>query len=253
MAQYRATFECQPCPQVQCPSTRTWTTPLNLFVIIPVMNEHDTLVELAQKIRSNTPDHHLRILFINDGSTDGSKEILDELNTEFDDIDVLHFAKNQGKSAALSEGFARAEGDAVITMDSDLQDDPTEIPKFLDALNQGYDLVTGWKVVRHDPWHKTLPSKIYNTFVCRLFGIHLHDINCGFKAMTLEVAKSLELKHDYHRLIPVLANLKGFSITEIEVHHHPRRYGKSKYGIARFWHGLRDIGRVWRDKNKLSH
>ncbi len=135
-------------------------------------------------------------------------------------------------------------------MDSDLQDDPAEIPRFIEALQQDHDLVTGWKVIRHDPWHKTFPSKVYNTFVCKLFGISLHDINCGYKAMTPEVAKSLNLKHDYHRLIPVLAKLAGHTITEIQVKHHPRRYGKSKYGLARIWHGLRDTFRVWRDKRK---
>jgi dolichol-phosphate mannosyltransferase len=214
------------------------------------MNERETLRELTRRILANAPDHTVKILFINDGSTDGSDETLDELDAEYDEIEILHFPENRGKSAALAEGFARAQGDIVFTMDSDLQDDPAEIPRFLEALAQGSDLVTGWKVIRHDPWHKTIPSKIYNGFVCRLFGLDLHDVNCGFKAMNLQVAKSLELKHDFHRLIPVLAKQKGFTITEIEVQHHPRQYGKSKYGLARFWHGLRDVFRVWRDKNK---
>lgn len=223
---------------------------MNLFFIIPVMNERETLRDLARGILANTTDHTPRILFINDGSTDGSDNTLDEIAAECSQVEVLHFPQNRGKSAALAEGFARAQGDIVFTMDSDLQDDPAEIPRFLEALAQGADLVTGWKIVRHDPWHKTIPSKVYNRFVCRLFGLDLHDINCGFKAMTLEVAKSLHLKHDYHRLIPVLAKQNNFTITEIEVRHHPRRYGKSKYGLARFWHGLRDTFRVWRDKNK---
>ncbi|MFP6596368.1 MAG: glycosyltransferase family 2 protein [Candidatus Hydrogenedentota bacterium] len=223
---------------------------MNLYFIIPVMNERETLRELTEGILANVADHTPRILFINDGSTDGSNKTLDEIAAEFDQVEIFHFRENRGKSAALAEGFARAEGDTVFTMDSDLQDEPAEIPRFLEALSRGNDLVTGWKVVRHDPWHKTLPSKVYNGFVCKLFGISIHDVNCGFKAMTLEVAESLELKHDYHRLIPVLAKLKGFTIAEIEVQHHARRYGQSKYGLARFWHGLRDVFRVWRDKNK---
>lgn len=214
------------------------------------MNERETLRDLAEGILANTADHTVRIFFINDGSTDGSEAVLDELAVKYECVEVLDFPVNRGKSAALAEGFARAEGDVVFTMDSDLQDDPAEIPRFLEALAKGSDLVTGWKVVRHDPWHKTLPSKVYNGFVCWLFDIQLHDINCGFKAMTLDVAKSLQLKHDYHRLIPVLAKLQGFRIAEIEVQHHARRYGQSKYGIARIWHGLRDVFRVWRDRRK---
>ncbi len=214
------------------------------------MNERETLRALTEGILANTRDHVTQILFINDGSTDGSDTELIELSAEFDEVEVLHFPENRGKSAALAEGFARAEGDIVFTMDSDLQDDPAEIPRFIEALDQGNDLVTGWKVVRHDPWHKTMPSKVYNGFVCWLFNIDLHDVNCGFKAMKTEVAKSITLKHDYHRLIPVIAKLKGYRIAEIEVEHHARRYGRSKYGLARIWHGLRDTFRVWRDRGK---
>lgn len=222
---------------------------MKLYFIIPVMNERDTLRELTEGILANTDDHDVTILYINDGSTDGSDVTLAEIDADFTEVVVHHFEQNQGKSAALQYGFGEATGDIVFTMDSDLQDDPTEISRFIEMIGQGNDLVTGWKVVRHDPWHKTLPSKVYNTFVCSLFGIKLHDINCGFKAMTLPVVKSLELKHDYHRLIPVLAKLKNFSIAEIEVQHHARRYGQSKYGLSRIWHGLRDTFRVWRDKS----
>jgi glycosyltransferase involved in cell wall biosynthesis len=225
---------------------------VNLFFNIPVMNERETLHELTQGILANTTDHDVTILYINDGSTDGSGDTLDEIDKEFPQVTVHHFTQNQGKSAALQYGFgqAQSETDIVFTMDSDLQDDPTEIPRFIQTIQQGNDLVTGWKVIRHDPWHKTLPSKVYNTFVCTLFGLKLHDINCGFKAMTLPVAQSLNLKHDYHRLIPVLTKLNNYTIAEIEVQHHARRYGQSKYGLSRIWHGLRDTFRVWRDKNK---
>ena len=223
---------------------------MQLFFIIPVMDERDTLQELTEGILGDTHAHEVQILYINDGSTDGSGEELDRIVEEHSNVQVIHFPENRGKSAALVEGLAIAKGDIVFMMDSDLQDDPKEIPNFLSKLSEGFDLVCGWKVVRHDPVDKTLPSKVYNGFVTRLFDLDLHDINCGFKAMTLEVAQSLELKHDYHRLIPVLAKLKGFRIAEIPVEHHERRYGHSKYGISRIWHGLRDVFRVWRDSKR---
>ncbi|MFP6584895.1 MAG: glycosyltransferase family 2 protein [Candidatus Hydrogenedentota bacterium] len=221
---------------------------MKLYFIIPVMDERGTLEELTEGILASTADHETTILFINDGSTDGTREVLDELAAKHDAVEVVHFDVNRGKSAALLVGFEKAEGDVIFTMDGDLQDDPVEIPNYLSKLDEGYDLVCGWKFVRHDPWHKTLPSKVYNGIVGMIFGLDLHDINCGYKAMTLEVAKSLNLKHDYHRLVPVFAKLKGFRITEIHVQHHARRYGHSKYGLARFWHGLRDVFRVWLGK-----
>ena len=221
---------------------------MNLFFIIPVKDERETLRDLTEGILENSQSHASRILFVDDGSTDGSGEALDGLASDFEGVEVVHFDVNRGKTAALAEGFDRAEGDVVFTMDSDLQDDPVEIPAFLEALEQGYDLVCGWKAVRNDPWHKRLLSRVYNGFVAGLFGVKLHDINCGYKAMTLEVAQSLELKHDYHRLIPVLAAKAGFHVGEIKVQHHARIYGHSKYGLARLWHGLRDTLRVWLDR-----
>jgi glycosyltransferase involved in cell wall biosynthesis len=223
---------------------------VHLYFIIPVMDERDTLQELTEGILEHASDHDVQVLYINDGSTDGSAEELDRIAGEHDAVEVIHFPKNRGKSAALIEGLAKAQGDIVFMMDSDLQDDPKEIPNYIAKLAEGYDLVCGWKVVRHDPIDKTFPSKVYNGFVTKLFGLDLHDINCGFKAMTLEVAKSLHLKHDYHRLIPVLVKLSGFRITEIPVQHHERRYGHSKYGMSRIWHGLRDVFRVWRESKR---
>ena len=151
------------------------------------------------------------------------------------------FRRNRGKSAALAEGFAHADGDVIITMDADLQDDPREIPRFFEKLNEGYDMVVGWKQVRYDPWTKTFPSRIYNGIAERLFKLGLHDINCGFKAMRTEVAKSILLIGDMHRLMPVLAAEKGYKIGEIPVEHHPRRYGQSKYGYERFVRGATDM------------
>ena len=217
---------------------------MNLFFVIPVLNEKGTLEELTARILEHVGEHEAHLLFINDGSSDGSSELLDQLAESHDQVEVLHFPEHRGKSAALAEGFDRAEGDIVFTMDSDLQDDPAEIPSFLAKLQDGDDMVVGWKVERHDPWHKTLPSKVYNSFVATAFGLKLHDINCGYKAMTLPVAKSLHLKHDYHRLIPVLAAKQGCSIAEIPVKHHARQYGHSKYGLERFWKGARDVFRL---------
>jgi glycosyltransferase involved in cell wall biosynthesis len=218
---------------------------MQLMFIIPVKDEKETLASLLAGIRDHSAGHTVNVLFIDDGSVDGSLEELDRLDDGADDVHVIHFVHNLGKTSALQEGFHNAQGDVVFTMDSDLQDDPAEIPNFIEKLEEGYDMVCGWKVNRLDPWHKTIPSKVYNGIVSGLFGLSLHDINCGYKAMTLEVARSLELKHDYHRLIPVLAAKKGYKIGEIEVHHQARQFGRSKYGLSRFWHGARDVLRVW--------
>jgi len=217
---------------------------MRLCFVIPVYNERDTLEDLTTQILEHAAGNEVRLVFVNDGSTDASTETLDGLAEQHANVDVIHFSENRGKSAALAEGFRVAHGDIVFTMDSDLQDDPAEIPAFLDKIGEGYDLVCGWKVDRQDPWHKTLPSKVYNGFVATMFGLKLHDINCGYKAMTLPVAQSLNLKHDYHRLIPVLAAKQGYRVAEIPVKHHRRQYGHSKYGLARFWHGARDVFRL---------
>lgn len=211
-------------------------------VVIPVFNELDSLEPLVEGVLEWAGEFGPHILFVDDGSTDGSSEKLDELHRRYPQVDVIRFARNQGKSAALAAGFEHADGNVVITMDADLQDDPKEIPRFLAQINnQGLDLAVGWKQVRHDPPSKTFPSRVYNSFADRLFGLGLHDMNCGFKAMRPEVAKSLKLFGDMHRLIPVLAAEKGYKVGEIEVEHHPRRHGKSKYGNERFLRGAADL------------
>ncbi len=216
-----------------------------LCVVIPVFNEERTILPLVDAVFAAAAPYGCRIILVDDGSTDGSAARCDEAARGNAAVEAVHFPVNRGKTAALAEGFARATGDVVVTLDSDLQDDPAEIPRFLAALDEGCDLVCGWKADRQDPWHKRWASRVFNGFTARLFGLRLHDINCGFKAMRIEVAQGLELKRDYHRLIPVLAAARGYRVGEIAVRHHPRRYGRSKFGIERYWRGLRDVMRLW--------
>jgi len=210
---------------------------MKIAFVIPVFNEEHSLEALAEGIIEHVGEHEHRLIFVDDGSTDGSYEVLRRLQARFDCVDVIKFRHNFGKTLALAAGFSRARGDIVITMDADLQDQPKEIPKFLAALEEGCDLVCGWKVHRKDPWHKTIPSRVYNRYIRKTFGLALHDINTGFKAMRMEVAKRIPLYGEMHRLIPVFAAQLGYRITEIPVEHQPRHYGKSKYGVERFLRG----------------
>ena len=218
---------------------------MNVAVVIPVYNEHHTLKALADGIANQLADHDYRILFIDDGSTDVSYRTLLGLRVANDRIDVLKLSRNCGKTRALAEAFARTDADIVVTMDADLQDDPEELPRLLAKLDDDCDLVCGWKAERNDPLHKTLPSKVYNGIINRVFGLSIHDVNTGFKAMRGDVARSLPLYADLHRLIPVMAAQAGYRVGEIPVRHHPRRFGKSKYGVSRFYEGVRDAGRLW--------
>ncbi len=211
--------------------------------VIPAYNEEESLRELYERIIVNMEPtgHSCEIIFVDDGSTDKSLEVLTALHEEDSRVKVIQFRRNFGKAAALMAGFAQAEGEIIFTMDADLQDDPVEIPRFLEKLGDGYDLVTGWKYPRLDPITKTAPSKLAN-FAIRLgSGMDLHDFNCGYKAMRAEVARELKLYGELHRYIPVLANWRGFNVTEIKVKHHPRQFGKSKYGVRRLSRGLFDF------------
>lgn len=219
---------------------------VRIAFVIPVFNERDTLRPLAEGIRAHTPPaHEPWILFVDDGSTDGSTEILDGLAAERPEVNVLHLRGNFGKSAALAAGFAHVDAELVFTMDSDLQDDPKEIPRFIEKLNEGYDVVCGWKAQRHDPWHKTFPSRRYNAFVSWLFELPIHDVNCGFKLFRREVVRHIQVYGEMHRLIPVLAHKLNYRVTEIPVEHHRRRYGVSKYGFERFFRGAADVLTMW--------
>ena len=216
---------------------------LDISVVVPVFNEEQSLAPLCEKLLHVLPDitDRFEIIFIDDGSTDGSPVVLEELHRQQSRVRVIQFRRNLGKSAALSVGFSASRGNVIITMDADLQDDPEEIPKFLETLDQGYDLVSGWKYPRLDPPSKTLPSAVFNWTTRMMTGLPLHDLNCGFKAYRREVTEELHIHGELYRYIPVLAHWRGFKITEIKVHHYPRQYGESKYGLERFSRGFLDL------------
>ena len=211
-------------------------------VVIPCYNEMGSLYELHERIRAEFTRLEIsaEILFIDDGSTDGSRHLLRELAADDPECRVVYFRRNCGKAAALQTGFDLARGEYIITMDADLQDDPQEIPRFLDAL-QKMDVVSGWKAQRHDPLGKTLPSRLFNATVRHVTGVKLHDMNCGFKGYRRDVIKEVRLYGEFHRFIPALAAARGFRIGELVVTHHPRRSGVSKYGWERFLRGFCDL------------
>jgi glycosyltransferase involved in cell wall biosynthesis len=218
---------------------------LDISVLIPVMNEEESLDELYTRLSAALAPitERFEILFVDDGSTDHTFEAIRALRERDERVKVIRFRRNYGKTAALVAGFERCRGEVIITMDGDLQDEPTEIPKLLDKLRE-YDLVSGWKKERHDPRNKTLPSRIFNTVVSRTTGLPLHDFNCGFKAYRREVTQELTLYSEFHRFIPVLADWRGFRVTEVAVQHNPRKYGYSKFGAMRFLRGLLDFLKV---------
>ncbi len=215
---------------------------LEVSIVIPLYNEEQSLRELYDKIRyALNRISRYEIIFVDDGSTDGSFRVLQDLRHKDRRVKIIRFRRNFGKSAALSVGFAQAEGTFVITMDSDLQDDPNEIPSLLNELKKGMDLVSGWKKKRRDPISKTIPSKFFNFVTSVMTGIRLHDFNCGLKGYRKEVVKEVKIYGELHRYIPVLAHWLGFKVGEIPVQHHPRKYGKTKFGMGRFWKGFLDL------------
>lgn len=222
--------------------TRTVETGM-LSLVIPLYNERDSLTELYGELKQTLGSLRCRyeIIFVNDGSTDGSTEVLQRLCEMDPQVRVLHLRRNFGKAAALAEGFKEVRGEIVFTLDADLQDDPKEIPNFLAKLAEGYDLVSGWKFHRLDPISKTLPSKLFNAVVSKTTGVKLHDFNCGFKAYRREVLDHVQVYGELHRYIPALAFGNGFRVTEMKVNHRARQFGKSKYGAARFVRGLLDL------------
>ncbi len=221
---------------------------MNLSIVIPLLNEEESLGELVAWIDKvvTTMDIEYEILFIDDGSTDRSWEIINELKLNHAAVRGIKFRRNYGKSAALQVAFQNVVGDVVITMDADLQDSPDEIPELYSMIiNDKYDLVSGWKKKRHDPLGKTIPSRLFNATTRKLSGIKLHDFNCGLKAYRKELVKNIEVYGEMHRYIPVIAKAAGFAkIGEKVVTHHPRKHGVSKFGLERVMRGYLDLASI---------
>ena len=223
---------------------------MDISVVIPLFNEAESLPELFEWIERvmKANGFSYEIIFVNDGSTDNSWEVIEQLQQRSPYVHGIKFRRNYGKSPALHCGFKRAEGDVVITMDADLQDSPDEIPELYRMIKEdGYDLVSGWKKKRYDPLSKTIPTKLFNATARKFSGIHnLHDFNCGLKAYRKEVIKNIEVYNDMHRYIPYLAKIAGFNkIGEKVVHHQARKYGTTKFGLDRFVNGYLDLITLW--------
>ena len=214
--------------------------------VIPVYNERESLETLLDELSRAVESNGLgeaEFLFVDDGSRDGSWSVLKGLSAKDARVKAIRFRRNFGKAAALTAGFGEARGDVVFTLDADLQDDPAEIPNFLARLEEGdgLDVVSGWKRTRHDPWHKVLPSRVFNRMVSGMTGARLHDHNCGFKCYRAEVLREVFIYGELHRFVPVLAHARGFRVGEVEVRHRARPFGRSKYGFSRFAKGFLDL------------
>tara|TARA_B100000029_G_scaffold363531_1_gene356592 strand:+ start:146 stop:1090 length:945 start_codon:yes stop_codon:yes gene_type:complete len=215
---------------------------LFITIVIPLFNEEESLNQLYNEIVDNLKKYkNWEIIFVDDGSDDNSKNIIENIIKNNNKVKLLCFYKNYGKADALSEGFKQAQGNIVITMDADLQDDPSEIHRLINKINEGWDLVSGWKKNRNDPKSKTVPSKFFNFITRFITGLKIHDFNCGLKAYRNNVVKSIDIYGGLHRYIPVIAYQKGFKVTEIEVNHRARKFGNSKYGGYRYFHGFFDL------------
>ena len=214
-----------------------------ISVIIPLLNEEESLNQLSLAIKRAFDELkcNYEVIFIDDGSTDKSFEKIKEIHNKNSRFHCIRFRRNYGKSAALAAGFKYSKGDIIITMDADLQDDPSEIPELVSMINSGYDLVSGWKKIRYDPFIKKHTSKLFNYFTSKISGIKLHDFNCGLKAYKSDVIKSIKVYGEMHRYIPALAHIAGFRVTEKIVKHHPRKFGVTKFGASRFLKGFFDL------------
>lgn len=214
-----------------------------ISIVVPVYNERESLPLLHEEIRTNAAQAGLSIemIFVDDGSRDGSWQVIKELSDKHPNTHGIRLRRNFGKAGALLAGFRAAQGEIILTLDADLQDNPREIPRFLARLDEGYDVVSGWKQVRHDPWHKVWPSRVFNRMVSWLTGVHLHDHNCGMKCYRAEVFQEIRLYGELHRFIPVLAAARGFRVAEIAIEHRARQFGYSKYGVRRFIKGFLDL------------
>lgn len=219
----------------------------DLTVVVPAFNEADSLPELTERVRTESDKLQLdwELLVVDDGSTDGTWETISRLHADDGRVRGICFARNFGKAAALQAAFKTARGQRIITMDADLQDDPAEIPDLLAKLDEGWDLVSGWKQDRKDSWLKNNSSKVFNWATSRMCGLSLHDFNCGLKAYRREVTERVRLYGDMHRYVPALAHLDGFRVTEMPVRHHKRKHGQTKYGWDRFLNGFLDLLTVY--------
>jgi glycosyltransferase involved in cell wall biosynthesis len=218
-----------------------------ISVVVPVHDEERSVELLYEELRLSLEPlaRPWEAVFVDDGSTDGSLAALTRLHAAAPNVKVVRLRRNFGKAAALAAGFRHAEGDVVVTIDADLQDDPAEIPRLLAKLDEGYDLVSGWKAQRRDPLSRRIPSRIFNAVVGRVSGVRLHDLNCGLKAYRAEVVRNLRIYGELHRFLPVLAHDRGYRVTELVVNHRPREHGKSRYGAERYLRGFLDFLTVW--------
>ena len=214
-----------------------------ISVVIPVHDEEQTVALLYEELQAALEpfERPWEAVFVDDGSADGSWAALTRLHSAQRNVRVVRLRRNFGKAAALAAGFAHAEGDVVVTIDADLQDDPSEIPRLLAKLDEGFDLVSGWKTHRRDPLTRRVPSKIFNWVTGRVSGLRLHDLNCGLKAYRADVVRDLRLYGELHRFIPVLAHYRGHRVAELPVNHRPREHGRSRYGIERYLRGFLDL------------
>jgi len=214
-----------------------------ISVVVPLLNEEQSLEALYHEIANALEplDQEFEVVFVDDGSTDGSLSVLSRMHDELPNVVVIHLRRNFGKAAALQAGFLEAKGDLVVTIDADLQDDPAEIPKLLAKLDEGFDLVSGWKARRNDPFTRRLFSRIFNWSTGVISGVRLHDVNCGLKAYRAEVLQGLRIYGELHRFIPVLASYQGYRVAEIPVNHRPRQHGRSRYGPERYLRGFFDL------------
>jgi dolichol-phosphate mannosyltransferase len=214
-----------------------------ISVVVPVHDEERSVALLYDELRSALEPLHTEweAIFVDDGSTDGTFAALTRLHNAEQNVRVVRLRRNFGKAAALASGFAQATGDRVVTIDGDLQDDPAEIPRLLAKLEEGFDLVSGWKAKRRDPLRRRIPSKIFNHVAGWMSGLRLHDMNCGLKAYRAEVVQNLVLYGELHRFIPVLAHEQGYRVAELPVHHRPREHGRSRYGLERYLRGFLDL------------
>lgn len=218
---------------------------MDISLVIPLYNEVESLPELHGWIKKVMEEngYSYEVIFVDDGSNDGSWEIIKSLHEKYENVTGVKFRRNYGKSAGLNVGFEHTKGDVVITMDADMQDSPDEIPGLYNMImKDGFDLVSGWKKKRYDPLSKTIPTKLYNFVTSKMSGVHLHDMNCGLKAYRGDVVKNIEVYGEMHRYIPVIAKWAGFSnIGEKVVQHRPRKYGVTKFGLSRFIYGPLDL------------